>query len=189
MHSRSRGLPLRGTANPETSNMAGYEAGVPPPSLLVRSARGKSRDKNANYSHGEYRHCTAVTSSLTTGPGGGSAAGAGGGEGTASAASTGRGEGTRSAASKGCGEGTGSAASKGCGEGTGSAASKGCGEGTRSAASKGCGEGTGSAASTVRRECTGTAPNVQQWFVPSQIRCALGNLARAWLSVMQAGEP
>jgi hypothetical protein len=94
-----------------------------------------------------------VTSSLTTGPGGGSAAGAGRGEGTGSAASTGR------------------------------------GEGTGSAASKGCGEGTGSAASTVRRECTGTVPNVQQWLVPSQIRCALGNLARASLSFMQAGEP
>jgi hypothetical protein len=110
-------------------------------------------NKNANYSHGEYRHCTAVTSSLTTGPGEGSAAGAGRGEGTGSAASTGR------------------------------------GEGTGSAASTGCGEGTGSAASTVRRECTGTGPNVQQWLVPSQIRCALGNLARASLSVMQAGEP
>jgi hypothetical protein len=53
----------------------------------------------------------------------------------------------------------------------------------------GRGEGTGSAASTGRRECTGTTPNVQQWLVPSQTRCALGNLARASLSVMQAGEP
>ena len=44
----------------------------------------------------------------------------------------------------------------------------------------------GSAASTGRREGT---PNVQQWLVPSQIRCALGNLARASPSVMQAGEP
>jgi hypothetical protein len=146
-------------------------------------------NKNANYSHGEYRHCTAVTSSLTTGPGEGSAAGAGRGEGTGSAASTGRGEGTDSAASTGRGEGTGSAAGAGRGEGTGSAASTGRGEGTGSAASTGCGEGTGSAASTVRRECTGTGPNVQQWLVPSQIRCALGNLARASLSVMQAGEP
>src|SRR6516164_196636 len=53
----------------------------------------------------------------------------------------------------------------------------------------GRGEGAGSAASTGRRECTDTAPNVQQWLVPTQIRCALGNLARASLSVMQAGEP
>jgi hypothetical protein len=94
-----------------------------------------------DYSHGEYRHCTAVTSSLTTGPGEGSAAGTGRGEGTGSATSMGR------------------------------------------------GEGTGSAASTGGRECTGTTPNVQQWLVPSQIRCALGNLARASLSAMQAGEP
>jgi hypothetical protein len=47
----------------------------------------------------------------------------------------------------------------------------------------------GSAADTGRRECTRATPNVQQWLVPSQIRCALGNLARASLSVMQAGEP
>ncbi len=89
----------------------------------------------------------------------------------------------------GRGEGTDSAASTGRGEGTGSAASTGRGEGTGSAASTGRREGTDSAASTGRRECTGAAPNVQQWFVPSQIRCALGNLARASLSVMQAGEP
>ena len=55
-----------------------------------------------------------------------------------------------------------------------------------SAAGRGRREGTGSAASTGRREGT---PKVQQWLVPSQIRCALGNLARASLSVMQAGEP
>jgi hypothetical protein len=47
----------------------------------------------------------------------------------------------------------------------------------------------GSAADTGRRECTRATPNVQQWLVASQIRCALGNLARASLSVMQAGEP
>ena len=55
-----------------------------------------------------------------------------------------------------------------------------------SATGTGCREGMGSAASTGRREGT---PNVQQWLVPSQIRCALGNLARASLSIMQAGEP
>jgi hypothetical protein len=48
-------------------------------------------------------------------------------------------------------------------------------------------EGTGSAAGTGRRECT--TPNVQQWLVPTQTSCALGNLARASLIVMQAGEP
>jgi hypothetical protein len=51
------------------------------------------------------------------------------------------------------------------------------------------GESTGSAASRGRRKCTGTAPDVQQWSVPNQIRCALGTLASASLSVMQAGEP
>jgi hypothetical protein len=35
----------------------------------------------------------------------------------------------------------------------------------------------------------GHTPNIQQWLLPRQIRCALGNLARASLSVMQAGEP
>jgi len=59
-------------------------------------------------------------------------------------------------------------------------------EGT--AAISGRGEGTGTAASEGRA-CTGTVPNVQQWLVPTQTRCALGNLARASLSVMQAGEP
>src|SRR5215469_2886474 len=61
----------------------------------VTHARGRSR----LYSHGEYRHCTAVTSSLTTGPGEGSAAVAGCGEGTGSAVTTGRGVGTGTAAS------------------------------------------------------------------------------------------
>jgi hypothetical protein len=56
-----------------------------------------------------------------------------------------------------------------------------------SADGTGCWEGTGSAAGTGRRECT--TPNVQQWLVPTQTRCALGNLARASLIVMQAGEP
>jgi hypothetical protein len=74
-------------------------------------------------------------------------------------------------------------------EGTGSAVSTGRGVGTGAAANTGRGECTGSSASTGRRECTGTAPNVQQWLVPPQIRCALGNLARASLSVMQVGEP
>ena len=71
----------------------------------------------------------------------------------------------------------------------GAAAISGRAEGTGTAAIAGRGEGTGSAASTGRREWTDTAPNVQQWLVPTQIRCALGNLARASLSVMQAGEP
>jgi hypothetical protein len=53
----------------------------------------------------------------------------------------------------------------------------------------GRGEATGTAASAGRRECTGTAANIQQCWLPGQIRCALGNLARASLSVMQAGEP
>jgi hypothetical protein len=75
------------------------------------------------------------------------------------------------------------------GPGEGSAAGTGRSEGTGSATSTGRGEGTDSDASTGGRECAGTAPNVQQWLVPSQIRCALGNLERAWLSVMQAGEP
>ena len=83
----------------------------------------------------------------------------------------------------------GAAAISGCEEGTGTAAIAGRGEGTGTAAIVGRGEGTGSAASTGRRECTDTAPNVQQWLVPTQIRCALGILARASLSVMQAGEP
>jgi hypothetical protein len=72
-------------------------------------------------------------------------------------------------------------------EGSGSAASAGRGKGTGAAASAGRGEGAGTAA---RGGCrTGAAANVQQWLVPSQIRCALGNLARASPSVMQAGEP
>jgi hypothetical protein len=74
------------------------------------------------------------------------------------------------------------------GRGEGSADGAGCREGTGSADGTGCREGTGSAASTGRRECTATTPNVQQWLGPNQIRCALGNLARASLSVMQAGE-
>jgi hypothetical protein len=61
------------------------------------------------------------------------------------------------------------------------------GKGTGAAASAGRGEGAGTAACGGCR--TGTAPNVQQWLVPSQIRCALGNLARASPSAMQAGEP
>jgi hypothetical protein len=59
-------------------------------------------------------------------------------------------------------------------------------EGT--AALSGRGEGTGTSASEGR-ECADTVPNVQQWLVPTQTRCALGNLARASLIVMQAGEP
>jgi hypothetical protein len=74
------------------------------------------------------------------------------------------------------------------GEGTASAAGSGRGEGTGSTAGSVRGEGAASA-STGRRECTGATPKVQQWLVPSQIRCALGNLARASLSAMQAGEP
>jgi hypothetical protein len=50
------------------------------------------------------------------------------------------------------------------------------------------GRGEGSADGTGCREGTGTSPNVQQWLEPNQTRCALGNLARASLSVMQAGE-
>jgi hypothetical protein len=38
-------------------------------------------------------------------------------------------------------------------------------------------------------ESTGIVPNVQQWLVPTQTRCALGYLARASLIAMQAGEP
>ena len=72
-----------------------------------------------DYSHGEYRHCTAVTSSLTEGSG----AGTGRGQGTGSATSTGRGVGTGTAASSGRGVGTGAAASSGRGVGTGAAAS------------------------------------------------------------------
>jgi hypothetical protein len=56
-----------------------------------------------------------------------------------------------------------------------------------SAAISGRGEGTGTSASEGR-ECADTVPNVQQWLVP-KTRCALGNLARASLIVMQAGEP
>jgi hypothetical protein len=59
-------------------------------------------------------------------------------------------------------------------------------EGTGFAVSKG-GEESGAAASEGRA-CTVTVPNVQQWLVPTQTRCRLGNLARASLSVMQAGE-
>jgi hypothetical protein len=88
----------------------------------------------------------------------------------------------------GRGEGTGSAAGSGGGEGTDSAASTGRGESTGSAASTGRGVGTGTSASEGR-ECTATVPNVQQWLVPTQTRCALGNLARASLTVMHAGEP
>jgi hypothetical protein len=58
-------------------------------------------------------------------------------------------------------------------------------EGT--AAISGRGEGTGTSASEGRK-CADTVPNVQQWLAPTQTRCALGNLARASLIVMQAGE-
>jgi hypothetical protein len=70
----------------------------------------------------------------------------------------------------------------------GTAAISGGEEGTGPAAISGRGKGTGTAA-TEGRACTGTVPNVQQWLVPTQTRCALGSLARASLSVMQAGEP
>ena len=70
----------------------------------------------------------------------------------------------------------------------GTAAISGRGEGTGTAAIAGRSEATGTAASEGR-ECTGAVPNIQQWLVPTQTRCALGNLARASLSVMQAGEP
>src|SRR5215469_7185353 len=53
-------------------------------------------------------------------------------------------------------------------------------EGTGFAVSKEGGE-SGAAASEGR-----AIPNVQQWLVPTQTRCCLGNLARASLSVMQA---
>ena len=59
-------------------------------------------------------------------------------------------------------------------------------EGTGFAMSTGGWDG-GAAASAVRG--TATEPNVQQWLVPTQTRCRLGNLARASLSVMQVGEP
>jgi hypothetical protein len=71
----------------------------------------------------------------------------------------------------------------------GSAAISGRGEGTGTATFAGRSEGTGTAARGESRECTGAVLNVQQWLVPTQTRCALGNLARASLSVMQAGEP
>ena len=61
------------------------------------------------------------------------------------------------------------------------------GKGTDAAASRGRGEGAGTVARGGSR--TGAAANVQQWLAPRQIRCALGNLARASPSVMQAGEP
>jgi hypothetical protein len=61
------------------------------------------------------------------------------------------------------------------------------GKGTGAAASAGRGEGAGAAGRDGYR--TGAAANVQQWLVPSQVRCALGNLARASPSLMQAGEP
>ena len=70
----------------------------------------------------------------------------------------------------------------------GTAAISGREEDIGTAAIAGRGVGTGTSASEGR-ECTGTVPNVQQWLVPTQTRCALGNLARASLSVMQAGEP
>jgi hypothetical protein len=73
-------------------------------------------------------------------------------------------------------------------EGPGSPVSTGRGVGSGATANTGGGEGTGSAANDGR-ECTRTVPNVQQWLAPTQTRCALGNLARASLSVMQAGEP
>ena len=60
---------------------------------------------------------------------------------------------------------------------------------TAKGSAAGTGLAEGSAAGTGRRECTRVTPNVQQWLVPSQIRCALENLARASPSVMQAGEP
>jgi hypothetical protein len=74
------------------------------------------------------------------------------------------------------------------GRGEGTAAISGGEEGTGTAVISGRGEGTGTTA-TEGRACTGTVPNVQQWLVPTQTRCALGNLVRASLSVMQAGEP
>jgi hypothetical protein len=61
------------------------------------------------------------------------------------------------------------------------------GKGTDAAARRGRGEGAGTVARGGSR--TGAAANVQQWLAPRQIRCALGNLARASPSVMQAGEP
>jgi hypothetical protein len=70
----------------------------------------------------------------------------------------------------------------------GTAAIAGREEDTGTAAIAGRGEGTGTSASEGR-ECTGTVPNVQQWSVPTQTRCALGNFVRASVSVMQAGEP
>jgi len=78
--------------------------------LRSRAGAAHARGRSRLYSHGEYRHCTAVTSSLTTGPGEGSAAVAGCGEGT-------------DAATTGCGEDTGSAVTTGRGVGTGTAAS------------------------------------------------------------------
>ena len=73
-------------------------------------------------------------------------------------------------------EGASSPVGMGRGVGSGATVSMGGEEGTGSAASDGC-------------ECARTVPNVQQWLMPTQTRCALGNLARASLSVMQAGEP
>jgi hypothetical protein len=70
----------------------------------------------------------------------------------------------------------------------GTAAISGREEDRGTAAIAGRGVGTGTSASEGR-ECTATVPNVQQWLVPTQTRCALGNLARASFVVMQAGEP
>ena len=70
----------------------------------------------------------------------------------------------------------------------GTAAISGREEDIGTAAIAGRGVGTGTSASEGR-ECTGTVPNVQQWLVPTQTRCALGYLARASLIAMQAGEP
>ena len=73
------------------------------------------------------------------------------------------------------------------------------GEGTVAAASAGRGDGAGTAARDgCRGECSGAAESArklsaalsfQQCSLPCIYRCALGNLARASLSVMQAGEP
>jgi hypothetical protein len=86
-----------------------------------RLLRKSATQSGGCYSHGEYRHCTAVTSSLTAGPGEGSADGVGCGEGTDSAATMGE-EGSGSAVTTGRGVGTGTAASARRGECAGTVA-------------------------------------------------------------------
>jgi hypothetical protein len=64
----------------------------------------------------------------------------------------------------------------------------GAGEGTGATASADRAGSAGAAVRAGRRgECRG-APASQQCSLPRQVRCPLGNLARASLSVMQVAE-